>query len=340
MLLPNQLKFPSNDNDLRMLGRKELSCSSESLIEFRHAVCSRNQKSSWESFVIDLENAALTIVGLARNCESVIGSEIAKIDSAFDSCHSRNWIVVESDSDDGTTEVLRSLEKNMDLRMISHGRLRDRYPLRTDRLAYCRNSYLDAIDSDPRTPRCDFVVVADLDGMNSSITRESVRSCWDPKLDWDACFANQAGTYYDLWALRHSSWCPGDHIKTYHFLRNYGMREHRAREAAVNGLQITIPPESEPIEVDSAFGGLGIYKREIIDGCRYLGKDEAENEICEHVPFHATMRERDRRLLIVPSFINASWHEHNTQNTPTKSFFRSVRSSMIMGLDALKTMAP
>ncbi|MCP4743699.1 MAG: hypothetical protein GY871_15960, partial [Actinomycetales bacterium] len=135
----------------------------------------------------------MTIVGLARNCEDVIGSELRRIDSAFAQFKARNWIVVESDSDDGTADEIRSVASTMNLQLISHGRLRDRHPRRTHRLAVCRNTYLELIESDSEAGRCDFVVVVDLDGVNDALTQASIRACWDAEVDWDACFANQSG---------------------------------------------------------------------------------------------------------------------------------------------------
>lgn len=105
---------------------------------------------------VPIEEAKVTIVGLARNCKEVIGSELRRIDSAFADFKGRHWIVVESDSDDGTADEIRSFASTMDLQLISHGRLRDRHPRRTHRLAVCRNTYLEMIESDSEAGRCEF----------------------------------------------------------------------------------------------------------------------------------------------------------------------------------------
>ena len=284
---------------------------------------------------IPIEEAKVTIVGLARNCQNVVGSELRRIDSAFAEFKGRNWIVVESDSDDGTADEIRSIGSKMDLQLISHGRLRDRYPYRTHRLAFCRNTYLEEIESDSASGRCDFVVVVDLDGVNNALTRTSIRACWDAEVDWDACFANQSGPYYDVYALRHSSWLPGDWYETYEFLLQHGLRQHKAIDTACYARMLTLDAEMPPIKVDSAFGGLGIYKRRLFDGCRYVGEGEAGREVCEHVALHEAMRREGARLFIIPSCINGTWNEHSDKNRPFPRFVRSFKTCLIDGLAVL-----
>ena len=284
---------------------------------------------------VPIKDAKVTIVGLARNCEDVIGSELRRIDSAFAQFKARNWIVVESDSDDGTADEIRSIASTMDLQLISHGRLRDRHPRRTHRLAVCRNTYLELIESDSEAGRCDFVVVVDLDGVNDALTPASIRACWDAEVDWDACFANQSGPYYDMWALRHSAWSPGDWHENYDLLLEHGVRQHKAIEVACFGRMVTLDPDAPPLEVDSAFGGLGIYKRRLFDGARYVGAGESGRELCEHVALHESMRRKGARLFIIPSCINGTWNEHSDKVRPFPRFVRSFKACLVDGLALL-----
>jgi len=284
---------------------------------------------------IPIEEAKVTIVGLARNCQNVVGSELRRIDAAFAEFKGRNWIVVESDSDDGTADEIRSIGSKMDLQLISHGKLRDRHPRRTHRLAFCRNTYLEEIESDSASGRCDYVVVVDLDGVNNALTRMSIRACWDAEVDWDACFANQSGPYYDVWALRHSSWMPGDWYETYEFLLQHGLRQHKAMDTACYARMFTLDAETPPLEVESAFGGLGIYKRRLFDGGRYVGEGEAGREVCEHVALHEAMRREGARLFIIPSCINGTWNEHSDKTRPLPRFVRSFKACLIDGLAVL-----
>ena len=289
--------------------------------------------------MVPLEEARVVIVGLARNCESVVASEIRRIDSAFAIFRNRSWIVVESDSNDRTVEEIESITDQIDLRLISKGRLSDRHPLRTDRLALCRNICLEEIESDPRLRGADFVAVADLDGINSSLTEESIRACWNVEVEWDACFANQESPYYDIWALRHEDWSPGDFLRGYEFRLAHGVRQQKAISDTYYGSMITLDPRTPPLEVESAFGGIGIYKKDFIEGCRYVGLDGDGREVCEHVEFHAGLRRKGAKLFIIPNFINGSWNEHSLEISPFRHFVRSLKSTVLAGLAVLRGLS-
>ena len=74
-----------------------------------------------------------------------------------------------------------------------------------------------------------------------------------------------------------------------------------------------IKKDSEWIEVNSAFGGIGIYKYEDIKNNFYdltPSKSEYEYE-CEHVNFNNRIIENGGRLFINPGFINSKYNEHN-----------------------------
>jgi hypothetical protein len=62
------------------------------------------------------------------------------------------------------------------------------------------------------------------------------------------------------------------------------------------------------IEVDSAFGGLGIYKRDALLAGRYIGLDDAGNEACEHIYFHTNLRKAGYRIFINCALVNSAHH--------------------------------
>jgi hypothetical protein len=191
----------------------------------------------------------------------------------------------------------------------SLGALRQRLPLRTARLAHCRNHCLEVLRQRGGAAAYDYVVVADLDGVNSRLSQASVRSCWQ-RHDWDVCAANQDGPYYDIWALRHDPWCPGDCWEQMRFLRDHGLGTAAAIQAAVNARMIRIPLDAPWIAVDSAFGGLAIYRSTVLQEGVYVGLDSGGQEVCEHVSLHAQIRARGGRLFINPALINAARVEH------------------------------
>jgi len=279
-----------------------------------------------------LSSSKVLIVGLARNCEDVIEREILQISSAFSKAKTLNFLIIESDSDDRTVTILEKLSENNDFEYITLGNLQKQYPKRTERIAICRNCYLEELKTRNEYNDIDYVVVADLDGVNSELTAMAVESCWNFSEEWDACFANQSKAYYDIWALRHKTWCPNDCWQTYRFLQSNGVSKFSALEAAVYSRMISIRHDEDPIEVDSAFGGLGIYKKSALLLGEYVGVDGNNEEICEHVHLHTVLRDRNMRLYIVPSLINCGWNEHSKNlriTTRAKARFRHLIVKLI-----------
>ena len=251
------------------------------------------------------------IVGLARNCEKKIRRDILAISRAVSQCRSLSWLIVESDSTDKTVDALGKISHDFsDFRVLSLGSLRESLPLRTQRLAHCRNVYLNELQSNPLYANVDYVIVADLDGVNTLLTASGLISCWE-KTGWDVCTANQRGPYYDIWALRHKIWSPCDCLTQNRFLVAHGIRREAARQAAIYSKMITIAEDSEWIEVDSAFGGLAVYRRAALTGVEYVGLDDASDEICEHVTLHKQIKTKGGHIYINPRLINIGKIKHS-----------------------------
>ncbi len=170
------------------------------------------------------------------------------------------------------------------------------------------------VRDDPRYAHIDYVLSADLDGINDGLTAEAVLSSWRTEIDWGGVTANQTLGYYDIWALRHKAWSPVDCWAAYRaMVDTVGPRQ--ALEACVASKQMRIPPDAGLIEVDSACGGFAIYKREAFVYGRYVGLDEHGNEVNEHVAFHAALRAQGHRIYINPAMINADYNEHTRHKT-------------------------
>jgi len=256
-----------------------------------------------------MRGAAL-VVGLARNCGRHLAGEVRRLSASLEHFPEVHWLVIESDSDDDTGAVLESLAaRNERFRYIRLGALRKRLPKRTERIAFCRNRYLEEIRANPLYRQIEFVLVADLDGMNSLLTSEAVQSCWK-HVDWDVCTANQRGPYYDVYALRHPSWSPDDWRAQYLLLLSRGVQAARAYTASIYARMRRIAEDSEWMEVDSAFGGLAIYRKEAMSSGEYVGVAPDGSEQCEHVAFHARLRSEGRRIFINPALINAGYTGH------------------------------
>ena len=152
----------------------------------------------------------------------------------------------------------------------------------------------------------------DFNGLNNKISKESIESCFENDL-WDVCTANQSGPYYDIWALRHELWSPNDCWESHRFFRQYMKSPEKALFTSLHSRMITISQNSRWIEVDSAFGGMAIYKKNVFIHGIYSGLNDSGLPICEHVPFHNKIKENNYKIFINPKFINSNKTDHSKQ---------------------------
>ena len=269
-----------------------------------------------------INDSNILVVGVARNCEKTLKQDVFRLREAFSSARSIHHYVVESDSVDGTVEVLESLAAELvEFDYVAHGTLREKIIQRTARLAYCRNDYVSYARMFSSKQLVDYIVVADLDGINSHISRTAVESCWN-RDDWGACFANQRGPYYDVWALRHQFWSPNDCWEQERFYRQFLGTKVASAYVSVYSRQLCIPEDSEWIEVDSAYGGLGIYCADVfLSPGEHVGLDSLGREICDIPPFHEDIKLPGVKFFINPKLINGTVNEH----TRRLSFPRAIK---------------
>lgn len=271
---------------------------------------------------------SVLVCGPARNCARTIRSDLANLRTATAWIPKVQFLVVESDSDDTTVATLRKLAAEWPaLQVVTLGALREHMPERTDRIAHARNTCLEALRSDPRYAEVDHLIMADLDGMCRDLTAEALRSCWALGAPWDAVCANQGDFYYDVWTLRHPQWCPGDAWHDRNDLVPL-IGEAEADNVAIFSRMIHIPRNAVPIEVDSAFGGLAVYKRAALDGVQYAGHAKDGRTASDHVAMNLEMRAFGRHIFIHPGLINA----RKTKHAGRKKFWRTLRRRLWNGL--------
>jgi hypothetical protein len=239
-------------------------------------------------------NKYVAICGTVRNGSSdfeVVSKNIMKIASWFKTVV---IVIVESDSDDNTLELWSNVPN---VNLISFGKLRDKISSRTERLAFCRNKYLDIVLS--RKKDIDLMINIDLDDIlceevDDFIFENCLLETEYP--NWDAVFANQSYRYYDIWALRNKE-VDFDCFDKLHRLK---MTKHEA----IGKYQYHIPRNSGFLPVNSAFGGFGVYKVSSLDqNCRYNGKVTSAKEICEHVPLNLYLTGKGCKLFIDSSMV-------------------------------------
>ena len=267
----------------------------------------------------------VVICGVARNCARSIERDIRTLLRAAALFKKVQVLVVESDSSDDTLALVQALgAQNGKVRGIGLGSLRERHPKRTERIALARNACLDELASNPLYAAASHMIMVDLDGMCRHLTGEALASCWAVGAPpWDVCGANQGDYYYDVWTIRHPQWCPGDAWREHELLVPV-LGVTAADEVALFSRMVHIAPTRPWIEVDSAFGGLAIYRRSAIGAARYVGLDAQGREVCDHVGLHLSMRAAGRRIFINPALINA----RSTKHAGRKKLLRSLRRKL------------
>ena len=243
------------------------------------------------------------VVCTVRNIEKTFKKEFQNLNIALSDVKSKTWVIVESDSSDETPNVGAAIAAtNQNFVFLSLGKLEDRIPHRTARIAHSRNIALKELRKLDNFNDIDFIVLADIDGRNRDMNRESFQSSWEIP-DWDVVTANQNGKYYDIWALRHDSWCPTDcWIEAKKLQHEIG--KENAIEVCVKSKMINISATNLPIRVKSAFGGFAIYKSDLIDDMVYLEDLLDGEEICDHVFVNLKISKLGKRIVINPKMIN------------------------------------
>jgi hypothetical protein len=254
--------------------------------------------------------------GCAKNVGAFIAKNMQNINACGAKFKSFQLIIYENDSNDNTRDIMVE-NKQDNYHYIFEDGIRE--PARTVRLANARNKLLEKMRELTQTGDYHYLVMMDLDDVNvTGLFVNTMETCFDyDTTDWEAMTANQYGGYYDLWALRHNIIIKDDFWKEKHY--NTELHE--------NEILITLPhlafPEDTLVDVDSAFGGMAIYKISAIpENAKYVGEyyndDEKYNHVCpikdisdynqkcEHVDFHKSIKDAAGRIYINTNFINSS----------------------------------
>lgn len=248
--------------------------------------------------------ANVTLIAPIRNVAGSLAQDVIHLNGILSSVFTQVKVVlIESDSTDLTLEIAHHLLAANQVHLVkSLGSLLDRHPVRCDRIALARNSGLAVARENFTT---DFYIFADLDGVNQSITVDGIRSCFGYS-GWAAMIANQYGRYYDIWALRHPIWCPGDCWVEYNcLLPVFG--DKTSRWLAVGSRQITISPSLSPIQVKSGFGGFGIYRSDSVRCAAWSGLTSEGAEVVDWCSFNNCVI---GQIYINPKLQNTGPKEH------------------------------
>ena len=263
------------------------------------------------------------VVGTVRDSSSNVVSDLLRIVDSLEELLPTKAYIVESDSSDDTVQRLLELAENDSrIRFTSLGQIENTIPNRIERIRYCRNIYVEEIRNNPLYEEFDLIIVADLDGINTRINSDTFNLALNLELSWDVLAANQSARYYDIFALRHPLWSPNDWSLEAGWLEPF-LGKKIAKRHSITDRMIHIPPTVAPIPVNSAFGGLCIYRRWVFDQFDYLeGADTPINEN-EHVTLHRKVRAIGGKIYIHPGLVNSKWTVHSLGARP---FIRRVNA--------------
>ena len=211
----------------------------------------------------------LLILSTVRNCEKNLYFNYNTLKKGLKNI-SLKWIIIESDSSDNTINILKKISKeDRNFQFFSYKNLRNKIENRIERIADCRNKYLSKIK---KIKKFNFSLIIDLDERIDLFNFNNFKSCFQKKYKWDVCCANQLVRYYDIYSLRHRFWSNSDCWKEVEFKNRFIKNKYLNIFTSVHSKMIKIPESSDWIKVDSAFGGMAVYKNKILKGIKYKNK--------------------------------------------------------------------
>jgi glycosyltransferase involved in cell wall biosynthesis len=239
-------------------------------------------------------SCGVNIVSLARNAMPLLTNTLALVDEVRQGFARCQMFVFENDSTDDTATALDAHAQKNEWLTVAHDTWggsdsRGFERERTERLAKARNICLEWVRANGQEN--DFTIVLDLDP-HKGFSPEGVFN----SIGWLRATSGLAGgmasyslyrvtideevriAHYDAWAARLNWW-----------------RDRRDEDGGMSWFSLLLPPVgSPPIPMNSAFGGLCVYKTEAFLDGGYSGED------CEHVPHHRRMSEKGWQLYINP----------------------------------------
>lgn len=219
---------------------------------------------------MNLSQTSIIITGCGRNVSPFVPGlkrTIMKYVNIFNKCE---CFFVESDSTDETHNRLLTINEHVKTTVVALGNLENTIQSREERLAHCRNIYLDYVSQN--CSHYDYMLVLDLDEVClGPVSHDSIKSNFKHS-DWDMMCANVRGFYYDYHALR----SPESKL--------FDIRPTR------------LDPRGDIIRVASAFGGAAFIRVSSIGKSRH---DTSCGSTCEWVSFCRSMS----NIYINPAYI-------------------------------------
>ena len=278
---------------------------------------------------VNTRDLKVIFAGCAKNCEKFILKNFENL-KLYSSLFKESYkIIVENGSTDQTKKILQQNKGKNDFFLYKEEL--NQLNIRGYRLEKARNCIIETIKKNNILNQCDLLIILDFDdsGTYTIKLEEIVRAInyLYSKINIAAVFANQNGTYYDMWTLRHKDYCPNDFwVDVVKYITKRiklvdKIKPELFKEASKNIIEkktYTFDKKMPPIKVESAFGGFGIYKlnyalnnKRKYQGAQYIDlefksgeKKRIKYQQCEHVNFNQGLVDQDLELYILPNLIN------------------------------------
>jgi hypothetical protein len=246
-----------------------------------------------------LRSKKISFLACVRNCKNTIDESLALMSEIGRRFQSYDISIFENDSNDGSGGHLKSLTSKDRLKLFQYDNLDEIFPLRAQRLSFGRNLLLNSLIGS----NIDYFVVLDMDGVASkNFDIQSFFSNFEYEECWDAVFPINQNQYYDIWTFRHKSLWNIDYEEKMNAVPTQFSNKKLIEFYLTSIMQLGVNDLKSWLRVESAFGGMGIYKYDRFREFRYSATLNGRH-ICEHVPFHTHASEFGRQLYINPKFI-------------------------------------
>ena len=284
---------------------------------------------------MNLKDLKVVFAGCARNCSDFLPKVLDNIKYYSLLFKDSYNIVVENGSTDKTKKILNQNKKKKNFFLFQEDI--SNLPYRGQRLEKARNLIIETIKQNANLFNCDLFIMLDLDDMGTyrieaKDIADSINFLFS-KEDIAAVFANQLGTYYDMWTLRDQKYCKNDFwVEVLQFLiKNKNSNDkisksniEEVKKNIIDKKTYSFEKNHPPIKVESAFGGFGIYKMKYVlqNNRKYEGtqivdlisKDQKKLKVkyqkCEHVNFNQGFIDQNLELYILPNLINRDYEKN------------------------------
>lgn len=257
-------------------------------------------------------NKKVVICTTIKNEEKNLKPFFGVLDNIIKNFQDYFLVFVESESSDKSSLIIQKYLKDKKGKLINKKLETDLN--RIHKLEICRNEYLKFITNNQFLLNFNYLIVLDADGVNNNLNFKKINNSISSKEEWNAIFANQNYFYYDIFALRIENLITKNFLKqisediNLNLFKNYKnyIRKNLTKFFNLNNLF-----QSRFIEVNSAFGGFGIYKLNKIVEFKYesnLGED------CEHVSLNKNINLKYGGLYIDKKLTNCYGINKHTLN--------------------------